>query len=62
MSDTLASIAADRPGKIVQICYTVPDVEKAALAWAADGAGPFYRARFELGAQLYSGRPTTGTI
>lgn len=62
MSDTLASIAADRPGKIVQICYTVPDVEKAALAWAADGAGPFYRARFELGAQLYRGRPTAGAI
>jgi len=43
--DTLASIAAHRPGKIVQVCYTVPDIDKAALAWAADGVGPFYRAR-----------------
>jgi hypothetical protein len=62
VNGTLASIAADRPGKIVQICYTVPDVEQAALAWAADGAGPFYRARFELGTQLYRGRPSEGAI
>jgi len=57
-----ASIAADRPGKIVQLCYTVPDVEQAALAWAADGAGPFFRARFELGTQFFRGRPTEGAI
>jgi hypothetical protein len=60
--DTLASIAADRPGKLVQVCYTVPDIDKAALAWAADGVGPFFRARFELGNQLHRGRPTEGAI
>ena len=60
MRDTLASIAAHRPGKIVQVCYTVADIDKAALAWAADGVGPFYRARFELDAMIAAHRGWDG--
>lgn len=31
-----------RPGTIVQLGYVVADIEQAALAWAARGAGPFF--------------------
>ncbi len=59
----LKSIAPDCPGKLVQVCYVVPDLHTAIAHWLAHtSAGPFYRMRVDLSGQLYRGEQVHGAI
>lgn len=59
----LRSIAADRPGAVVQLGYVVDNIDSAMARWLRwTMAGPFYRARFDLTGQIYHGHPVTGAI
>jgi hypothetical protein len=52
----LRSIAADRPGALVQLAYVVPDIDAAVARWLnTTTAGPFFRAKFDLTGQYYRG-------
>jgi hypothetical protein len=61
LSTKLRSIAADRPGALVQLAYVVGDIDAAMARWlATTAAGPFFRARFDLTGQFYRGSRLEG--
>ncbi len=59
----LASLGAGHPGRVVQLGYLVPDLAAAIGQWLErTGAGPFFRARFDLSQQAFRGLPGGGAI
>jgi len=63
VSEGWTSIAAGRPGKVVQLCYLVPDVAAAVAQWTRrTPAGPFFHARFDMAGQSYGDRAASGTL
>lgn len=63
MNEGWTSIAAGQPGKVVQLCCLVPDVQEAVARWTQERpAGPFFHARFDLKGQFYGGRPAHGML
>ncbi len=59
----MRSIAADRPGALVQLAYVVADIDAAVARWlATTAAGPFFRARFDLAGQFYRGGQAESAI
>ena len=63
MDDAWTSIAAGRPGKIVQVCYAVPDISSALDSWLErTRAGPFFRMTFDQAGQVFRGEPTRGSL
>lgn len=58
-----ASIGAGQCGKVVQLCYLVPDIEAAVVQWTRDmPAGPFFHARFDMAGQRFGDRAASGML
>lgn len=63
MSEGWTSIGAGQAGKVVQLCYLVPDVEAAVVQWTRHmPAGPFFHARFDMAGQRFGDRPARGML
>lgn len=63
MIPALSSLGAGHPGQVVQLGYLVPDLDAAMAQWlTGTNAGPFFRARFDLGYQVFRGRQSQGAI
>lgn len=63
MSESWTSIASGQPGKVVQLCYLVPDIEAAVADWTRRmRAGPFFHARFDMDGQRFGDLPARGTL
>jgi hypothetical protein len=59
----LRSIAAARPGALVQLAYVVADIDTAVARWLeTTAAGPFFRAKFDLTGQSYRGGQVKAAI
>jgi hypothetical protein len=63
VSESWSSIAAGQDGRVVQLCYLVPDIEGAVSRWTRQvPAGPFFHVRFDLDGQRFGDRPAAGTL
>lgn len=63
MTNDWTSIAAEQPGKVVQLCYLVPDIATAVANWTRRmGAGPFFHACFDMEGQRFGDLPARGML